>query len=87
MDLYHEFLEKTKDGSWTQIPKFLHSIDFLTEKELAYLAKAVPGKCFYAGWRGAGNNRTAGTPLLCWVTQPIRHASLAVIRTNIRWTW
>ncbi|XP_008577779.1 PREDICTED: acyl-coenzyme A thioesterase THEM5-like [Galeopterus variegatus] len=40
--LYNEFMEKTVDGSWTRLPGCWRSVQFLKEKDLARIAKAVP---------------------------------------------
>ena len=41
--LYNELMEKTVDGTWTRLPGYRHSWQFLKEGDLARIAKVVPG--------------------------------------------
>ncbi|XP_065789145.1 acyl-coenzyme A thioesterase THEM4-like isoform X2 [Muntiacus reevesi] len=40
--LYNELMEKTVDGTWTRLPGYCHSWQFLKEGDLARIAKVVP---------------------------------------------
>ncbi|KAM7229896.1 hypothetical protein CapIbe_018613 [Capra ibex] len=40
--LYNELMEKTVDGTWTRLPGYRHSWQFLKEGDLARIAKVVP---------------------------------------------
>ncbi|ELR46161.1 Thioesterase superfamily member 4, partial [Bos mutus] len=41
--LYNELMEKTVDGTWTRLPGYCRSWQFLKERDLARIAKVVPG--------------------------------------------